>query len=111
VATNPAPKKVSKERSRQITPPSISFPKGGGAIRGISDKVSANPVTGASSMTVPTTCLCQRVLIFHHFPEEEGVGNDCLASLGQKMDGQAQVIIIWKPEKVSHNFFLKNRHS
>ncbi|MPZ76801.1 MAG: toxin [Deltaproteobacteria bacterium] len=27
---------------------------------------------------VRTTRLCQRVLMFHHFPDEEGVGNDCL---------------------------------
>lgn len=27
---------------------------------------------------VRTTRLCQRVLMFHHFPGEEGVGNDCL---------------------------------
>lgn len=32
--------------------PSISLPKGGGAIRGIDEKFSANPVTGTSSMTV-----------------------------------------------------------
>lgn len=34
-------------------PPSISFPKGGGAIRGIGEKFSANPVTGTASLTVP----------------------------------------------------------
>jgi RHS repeat-associated protein len=27
---------------------------------------------------VRTTRLCQRVLMFHHFPEEEGIGNNCL---------------------------------
>lgn len=27
---------------------------------------------------VRTTRLCRRVLMFHHFPEEPGVGNDCL---------------------------------
>lgn len=32
--------------------PSISLPKGGGAIRGIDEKFSANPVTGTGSMTV-----------------------------------------------------------
>src|SRR5687768_5993281 len=35
------------------TPPSISLPKGGGAIRGIGEKFSANPVTGTGSMSVP----------------------------------------------------------
>jgi hypothetical protein len=33
--------------------PSISVPKGGGAIRGIGEKFGANPVTGTASMTVP----------------------------------------------------------
>lgn len=33
--------------------PSISLPKGGGAIRGIGEKFVANPVTGSGSMSVP----------------------------------------------------------
>lgn len=33
--------------------PSISLPKGGGAIKGIGEKFAANPVTGTGSMTVP----------------------------------------------------------
>ncbi len=33
--------------------PSISLPKGGGAIRGIGERFSANPVTGTGSLTVP----------------------------------------------------------
>src|SRR5271165_4136992 len=33
--------------------PSLSLPKGGGAIRGIGEKFTANPVTGTGSMTVP----------------------------------------------------------
>src|SRR2546428_10532779 len=36
-----------------FTPPAISLPKGGGAIRGIGEKFAANPVTGSGSMTVP----------------------------------------------------------
>ena len=36
-----------------ISVPSISLPKGGGAIRGIGEKFGANPVTGTGSMTVP----------------------------------------------------------
>ena len=35
--------------------PSISLPKGGGAIRGIGEKFAANPVTGTGSMSVPIT--------------------------------------------------------
>ena len=34
-------------------PPTISLPKGGGAIRGIGEKFSANPVTGTGSLSVP----------------------------------------------------------
>src|SRR5256886_8718884 len=36
-----------------VSAPSISLPKGGGAIRGIGEKFGANPVTGTGSMTVP----------------------------------------------------------
>ena len=36
-----------------FTAPSISLPKGGGAIRGIGEKFAANPVTGTGSLTVP----------------------------------------------------------
>src|SRR5882762_3517139 len=36
-----------------IAAPTISLPKGGGAIRGIGEKFAANPVTGTGSMTVP----------------------------------------------------------
>jgi len=38
-------------RSNQA--PTISLPKGGGAIRGIGEKFAANPVTGTGSMTMP----------------------------------------------------------
>ncbi len=34
-------------------PPAISLPKGGGAIKGISEKFSANSVTGTSSFSIP----------------------------------------------------------
>ena len=33
--------------------PSISLPKGGGAVRGIGEKFAANPVTGTGSISVP----------------------------------------------------------
>jgi hypothetical protein len=33
--------------------PSLSLPKGGGAIRGIGEKFAANRVTGTGSMSVP----------------------------------------------------------
>ena len=40
----------SRSRSRRLRP---SLPKGGGAIRGIGEKFSANPVTGTGSLSVP----------------------------------------------------------
>src|SRR5690349_10490587 len=33
--------------------PSINFPKGGGAIRGMGEKFGTNPVTGTGSMQIP----------------------------------------------------------
>ena len=41
------------KQSFQISAPSISLPKGGGAIRGMGEKFAANPVTGTGSMSVP----------------------------------------------------------
>src|SRR6201984_3454675 len=45
-------KETPKENGRS-TVPSITLPKGGGAIRGIGEKFAANPVTGTGSFTVP----------------------------------------------------------
>jgi len=36
-----------------VSAPTLSLPKGGGAIRGIGEKFSANPVTGTGTMSVP----------------------------------------------------------
>ena len=36
-----------------FSPPTISLPKGGGAIRGIGEKFAANPVTGTGSLRIP----------------------------------------------------------
>jgi hypothetical protein len=41
------------EGEQRLAAPSISLPKGGGAIRGIGEKFAANPVTGTGSRTVP----------------------------------------------------------
>jgi hypothetical protein len=46
-------KKKSSPGGAQTRKPSITLPKGGGAIRGIGEKFAANPVTGTGSMTVP----------------------------------------------------------
>ena len=43
----------SPKEGSPFAAPSISLPKGGGAIRGIGEKFAANPVTGTGSMTVP----------------------------------------------------------
>src|SRR6266849_8158724 len=54
--------KAAPDASSQDSPgagssslPSLSLPKGGGAIRGMGEKFAANPVTGTGSMTVPIT--------------------------------------------------------
>lgn len=63
-ATDKNPKLEAKEPSAEggasaatsagpAAPPIPSLPKGGGAIRGIGEKFSANPVTGTGSMSVP----------------------------------------------------------
>jgi virulence plasmid B protein len=44
---------ASSSANGQIATPTLSLPKGGGAVRGIGEKFSANPATGTSSMTVP----------------------------------------------------------
>ena len=45
--------KDSAPATSQISAPTISLPKGGGAIRGMGEKFAANPVTGTGSMSVP----------------------------------------------------------
>src|SRR4026209_780144 len=45
--------KGSAQEKSQVTAPTITLPKGGGAIRGIGEKFAANPVAGTGSMTVP----------------------------------------------------------
>src|SRR2546422_1498876 len=42
----------SSDTKRDLLP-TISLPKGGGAIRGIGEKFGANPVTGTGSMSIP----------------------------------------------------------
>ncbi|MFM2162550.1 MAG: hypothetical protein RLZZ383_2062, partial [Pseudomonadota bacterium] len=37
----------------RVTAPTVSLPKGGGAIQGIGEKVSANPVTGSATVVLP----------------------------------------------------------
>ncbi len=51
--SNQDPKSNTGAIGNPTTAPSISLPKGGGAIRGMGEKFAANPVTGTGSMTVP----------------------------------------------------------
>ncbi len=45
--------KQTTAEASPVSPPTLSLPKGGGAIRGMGEKFAANPVTGTGSMTVP----------------------------------------------------------
>ncbi|MFN0165538.1 MAG: SpvB/TcaC N-terminal domain-containing protein, partial [Bryobacteraceae bacterium] len=45
--------RASGDAPQSVSAPTISLPKGGGAMRGIGEKFAANPVTGTGSMTVP----------------------------------------------------------
>ena len=57
MAEEPSPMTRSEEGSSQekspFTAPQISLPKGGGAIRGIGEKFTANAATGTGSLSVP----------------------------------------------------------
>jgi RHS repeat-associated protein len=41
------------DKSYFASPPTVSLPKGGGAIKGMGEKFAANPVTGTGSMSIP----------------------------------------------------------
>lgn len=43
----------NRQKDGTISVPRISLPKGGGAIRGIEEKYSVNPVTGSASFSIP----------------------------------------------------------
>ena len=43
----------SNHASFSVSPPQISLPKGGGAIRGIGEKFGVSPATGTGSLTIP----------------------------------------------------------
>src|SRR5438046_4660018 len=48
-----AEKNDSSRSTSPFSAPSISLPKGGGAIHGIGEKFAMNPVTGTASFSVP----------------------------------------------------------
>ena len=53
VLTSGVPTAGESSGSGQGPLPTLTLPKGGGAIRGIGEKFAANPVTGTGSMSVP----------------------------------------------------------
>jgi len=53
VSSSPDHETNKKESEADPRLPSVSLPKGGGAIRGLGEKFSFNPVTGTGSLTIP----------------------------------------------------------
>ncbi len=51
--TSKSTKSKGKETPKEFSLPSISLPKGGGAIRGIGEKFNVTPATGTGSLSVP----------------------------------------------------------
>ncbi|WP_313674468.1 SpvB/TcaC N-terminal domain-containing protein [Mycolicibacterium sp.] len=51
--TSAAKADLADKNTTAIVAPNLSLPRGGGAIRGIGEKFTANPVTGTAAMTVP----------------------------------------------------------
>src|SRR4051812_4878103 len=45
--------KPAEAKDQRYSPPAVSLPKGGGAIKGLGEKFAANPVTGTGSLTIP----------------------------------------------------------
>jgi hypothetical protein len=45
----------SSQKQSSVSATAISLPKGGRAIRGIGEKIAANPLTGTGSMSVSIT--------------------------------------------------------
>src|SRR5215216_3809921 len=52
-SSSKAENKSASVNQNLMSPPTISLPKGGGAIRGIGEKFAANPVTGTGTFSVP----------------------------------------------------------
>lgn len=47
------PATSAEQKDQRFSPPSVSLPKGGGAIKGIGEMFAANPVTGTGSFSIP----------------------------------------------------------
>ena len=50
---NSKSEKTDDSKDQRFSPPAVSLPKGGGAIKGIGEKFAANPVTGTGSLSIP----------------------------------------------------------
>lgn len=53
LSTDRGSSNAADDKSYFASPPAVSLPKGGGAIKGMGEKFAANPVTGTGSMSVP----------------------------------------------------------
>jgi len=65
----------SKQQADAGLIPSISLPKGGGAISGIGEKFGANPVTGTGAMSVPIATSPSRFGPALSLSYDSGAGN------------------------------------
>lgn len=76
----------NSQASQTITPPSISLPKGGGAIRGIDKKsdVIFSTGIGSNTITVPPSHGCSNVSPQHTHSYNSGIGN-CLYGFGMSL--------------------------
>ena len=81
-----SPAAGSSQASTAGAAPQISLPKGGGAIRGIGEKFTANPVTGTGSLTVRAT----------------DTGNGWQVRLADGAGATGEEIIAWCRDRLSH---------
>ena len=68
-----------RSQEAQSKPPTVSLPKGGGAIKGIGEKFGANPVTGTGTMSIPLPTSPGRSEFGPHLTlvYDSGNGNSC----------------------------------
>ena len=84
----PAEPRRTVERLEKQSPTvsSISLPKGGGVIRGMGEKLAANPLTGTGSMTVPIATSPGRCGFGPHFAFSCDSGSDNVGELSAQAD-------------------------
>ena len=81
----------------RLTPPQVSLPKGGGAIRSMGEKFSVNAVTGTSSLTVPITLSPGRSGFGPSLSlsYDSGAGNGCYRAIDWNSSGYRR----WTPHR------------